>query len=82
MEVKNEETKRQLGFYIKKFEYIQPIKEYIQNNRLNLDLHERAIPINQVHIKLYDQKNVQASRKQILPFIEQFAKDFIKSNVF
>jgi len=77
IKVKNETTKRQLGFYIKNFEYIQSINEYIQSNELNLDLHELSLPINQAQIKLFDQKNVQASRKHILPFIEKFAKDFI-----
>ncbi|CAF1037678.1 unnamed protein product [Rotaria sp. Silwood1] len=77
VEVKNEETKRQLGFYIKKIEYIQPLSEYIQNKELKLDLHEHVLPINQSHIKLFDQKNVHASRKQILPLIEKFIKDFI-----
>ncbi|CAF0750443.1 unnamed protein product [Adineta steineri] len=80
VEVKNDETKRQLGFYIKKYEYIQPIYEYIQSNKINLDLHERAIPLNHANIKLFDQKNIKASRKQILPFIEQFVKDSTKSN--
>ncbi|CAF0926019.1 unnamed protein product [Adineta steineri] len=80
VEVKDDETKRQLGFYIKKYEYIQPIYEYIQSNKINLDLHERAIPLNHANIKLFDQKNIKASRKQILPFIEQFVKDSTKSN--
>ena len=80
VEVKNEETARQLGCYIKKFEHIHPIVEYLQSKQLNLDLYERSIPIDQVHIKLFDQKNIKASRKQILPFIEQFAKNFMEPN--
>ncbi|CAF1013226.1 unnamed protein product [Rotaria sordida] len=77
VEIKNEETKRQLGFYIKKIEYIQPIYEYIQRKELKLNLHERTLPMNHQHIKFFDQKNVHASRKQILPFIEKFIRDFI-----
>ncbi|CAF3570403.1 unnamed protein product [Rotaria sordida] len=77
VEIKNEETKRQLGFYIKKIEYIQPIYEYIQRKDLKLNLHERTLPMNHQHIKFFDQKNVHASRKQILPFIEKFIRDFI-----
>jgi hypothetical protein len=76
IEEKDGQTKRQLGFYIKNLEHIKLINECIQSTELNLDLHERSIPINQARIKLFDQKNVQASRKQILPFIEQFAKTF------
>jgi len=76
IEENNEQTKRQLGFYIKNIEYIQSFSEYIQSNELNLDLKERSIPINQVHIKLFDQKNIKASRKQILPFVEKFTKNF------
>jgi hypothetical protein len=77
IEVNNDKTKRQLGFYIKNFKHLQSINECIQSNDLNLDLHERSIPINQAQIKLFDQNNVQASRKQILPFIEKFVKSFI-----
>ena len=77
IEENNEQTKRQLGFYIKNIEYIQPINEYLQSNELNLDLQERSIPINQVHIKLFDQKNIKASRKQVLPLLEKFIKDFL-----
>ncbi len=76
VEVNKDETKRQLGFYIKNFDHLQPVNNYIQSNELNLDLHELCIPINQVQIKLFNQKNIQSSRKQILPFIEKFVKDF------
>jgi hypothetical protein len=76
----NNETKRQLGFYVKKFENIFAINEYIQREEHNLNLRERGIPINQARIKLFDQQNVQASRKEILPLIEQFAKDFVPQN--
>jgi len=77
IEENNQQIKRQLGFYIKKFKYIQSINEYLQSDKLNLDLQERSIPINQVHIKLFDQKNIKASRKQILPLLETFIKDFL-----
>ncbi len=76
IEEENGQTKRQLGFYFKKLEHVQLINEYLQSNKLNLDLHECSIPINQACIKLFNQNNVQASRKQLLPFIEQFAKTF------
>jgi GTPase SAR1 family protein len=80
LENNNDNPKRQLGFYIKKFENLFPINEYIQRNEHNLNLRERGIPINQARIKLFDQQNVQASRKEILPLIEQFTKDFIPQN--
>src|ERR1700678_1766611 len=82
LENNNDNPKRQLGFYIKKFENLFPINEYIQRNEHNLNLRERGIPINQARIKLFDQQNVQASRKEILPLIEQFTKDFIPQNSF
>ena len=77
LETTNDQPKRQLGFYIKNFDYLQSINDYLQSNELNLDLHERSIPINHVQIKLFDQKTIQSSRKQILPFIEKFTKDFL-----
>jgi GTPase SAR1 family protein len=80
LENNNDNPKRQLGFYIKKFENLFTINEYIQRNEHNLNLRERGIPINQARIKLFDQQNVQASRKEILPLIEQFTKDFIPQN--
>lgn len=76
--VENDETKRQLGFYMKKYEHVQPIYECIQSKALNLDLHEYPLPINQACIKFFNQKNVQASRKQILPFLENFLKGFVQ----
>ncbi len=78
IKVENDETKRQLGFYIKNMKYVQPIYECIQSQDLNLNLHERSIPINQTQIKLFDQSNVQASRKQILPAIAKFINDLSK----
>ncbi len=80
VETNNNDTKRQLGFYVKKFENIFAINEYIQREEHNLNLRERGIPINQARIKLFEQQNVQASRKEILPLIEQFAKDFKPEN--
>jgi hypothetical protein len=80
LETNNEEAKRQLGFYVKKFENLPPINEYIQRDEHNLNLRERGIPINQARIKLFEQSNSEASRKQILPIIEQFAKDFQPQN--
>ncbi|CAF0808838.1 unnamed protein product [Rotaria sp. Silwood1] len=80
LETNNDETTRQLGFYVKKYEHMPPINEYIQRDEHNLNLRERGIPINQARIKLFEQRNVQASRKQILPLIEQFAKDFVPHN--
>jgi hypothetical protein len=80
LETNNDETKRLLGFYAKKFETMLPINEYIQRDEHNLDLHERGIPINQARIKLFEQQNTQASRKQILPLFEQFVKDFVPQN--
>ncbi|CAF3357322.1 unnamed protein product [Rotaria sp. Silwood1] len=80
LETNNDEITRQLGFYVKKYEHMPPINEYIQRDEHNLNLRERGIPINQARIKLFEQRNVQASRKQILPLIEQFAKDFVPHN--
>ncbi|CAF1555699.1 unnamed protein product [Rotaria magnacalcarata] len=80
LETNNDEIKRQLGFYAKKFEHMLPINEYIQREEHNLNLRERGIPINQARIKLFEQRNVQASRKEILPLIEQFIKDFAPKN--
>ena len=80
LETNNDQTKRQLGFYIKKFENMLPVNEYIQRDEHNLDLRERGIPLNQARIKLFEQRNTDASRKQILPLIEQFVKDFEPQN--
>jgi len=80
LESNNDNAKRQLGFYVKKFENMPPINEYIQRGENNLNLRERGIPINQARIKLFEQQNAQASRKEILPLIEQFAKDFTPQN--
>ena len=80
LETNNDSTKRQLGFYVKKYENMPPINEYIQREEHGLELCERGIPINQARIKLFEQKNVQASRKQVLPVVEQFAKDFVPQN--
>jgi len=80
LESKDDDTKRQLGFYVKKFENMPPINEYIQRDAHNLNLRQRGIPINQARIKLFEQQNVQASRKEILPLIEHFVKDFIPQN--
>ncbi|CAM4763624.1 unnamed protein product [Rotaria magnacalcarata] len=81
VKVENTVTKRQLGFYFKKIEHTQLIYKYILSEEVNLDLQERSIPINQARIKLFDQKNVLASRKQILPLMEQFIKDLVKSDI-
>ncbi len=80
LETDNDNPKRQLGFYVKKYENMPPINEYIQRDENNLNLRERGIPINQARIKLFEQQNAQASRKQILPLFEQFAKDFTPQN--
>ncbi|CAF0919951.1 unnamed protein product [Adineta ricciae] len=80
LETNDDQPKRQLGFYAKKFENMLPINEYIQRSEHNLDLRERGIPINQARLKLFEQNNAQASRKQILPLLEQFAKDFVPQN--
>ena len=80
LETNNETTKRQLGFYVKQYEHLPPINEYIQREEHGLGLRERGIPINQAKIKLFEQNNVQASRKQVLPVLEQFAKDFVPQN--
>ena len=69
-------AQRQLGFYIKKFENLFPISQFIQRAENNLNLRERGIPINQARIKLFEQQNAQASRKEILPVVEQFVKDY------
>jgi len=69
-----------LGFYVKKYENMPPINEYIQRSEHNLNLRERGIPINQARIKLFQQDNGQASRKEILPLLEQFTKDFVPQN--
>ncbi|UJR25440.1 hypothetical protein I4U23_006787 [Adineta vaga] len=80
LETNSNQPKRQLGFYAKKFENMLPINEYIQRSEHNLDLRERGIPINQARLKLFEQNNAKASRKEILPVIEQFAKDFVPQN--
>jgi len=76
----DDNAKRQLGFYIKKFEHIQPVNEYLQRGAHGLNLQERGIPINQARIKLFEQQSAEASGKDILPVIEQFAKDFKPEN--
>ena len=76
----NDSLKRQLGFYVKKFEHMPPVNEYIQRDEHKLDLRERSIPINQAKLKFFEQDNAQASRKQVLPIIEQFVKDFVPQN--
>jgi len=73
-------AKRQLGFYVKKFEHISAVNQYIQRGEHNLELRERGIPINQARIKLFEQQSAEASGKDILPVIEQFAKDFKPEN--
>lgn len=80
LESNNDDAKRQLGFYVKKYENMPPVNEYLQRDVHNLNLRERGIPINQARIKLFEQQNAQASRKEILPLIEQFAKDFTPQN--
>lgn len=74
------EIKRQLGFYVKKFEHLPAINEYIQRSEHNLNLRERGIPINQARIKLFELRNAQASRKEVLPVCEHFANDFVPEN--
>ena len=76
----HDEKKCQLGFYVKKFEHVFPINEYIQRCEHNLDLVERGIPINQARIKLFEQRNSRASCEQILPIIETFTKNFVSEN--
>lgn len=73
----DDDVKRQLGFYVKKFEHLFPLNEHIQRDEHNLNLRERGIPINQARIKLFEQGDVKASRKEILPVIENFTKDFV-----
>lgn len=80
LETTDDQTKRQLGFYAKKYENMLPINEYIQRDEHGLNLRERGIPINQACLKLFEQNNAQASRKEILPLFEQFAKDFVPQN--
>ena len=80
LETESDQPKRQLGFYVKQYEHLPPINEYIQREEHALDLRERGIPINQARIKLFEQRNTQASRKQVLPVIEQFAKEFVPQN--
>jgi len=72
----NKTTKRQLGLFVKKFENFFQLNNYIQDPDHKLDLEEKGIPINQARLKLYEQKNAEASRKQVLPVIEQFVKTF------
>jgi len=72
VEVQNSKTKRQLGYYAKTLENFQSIDSYFQTNDIHLDLHELSQPINQAQLKLFDQKNIRLSRKQILPFAEKF----------
>jgi hypothetical protein len=80
LESNDNQTKRQLGFYVKKYEHMPPINEYLQRDENNLNLRERGIPINQAKIKLFEQENAQASRKEILPLFEQFTKEFEPNN--
>ncbi|CAF0745960.1 unnamed protein product [Didymodactylos carnosus] len=74
------EPSRQLGLFVKKFEHFNKLYKYIQQEEHGLELQERSIPINQARLKLFNQKNAQASRKQILPIIEQYVKNFEASN--
>lgn len=80
LESNDDQAKRQLGFYVKKYENLPPINEYIQRTEHDLHLRERGIPLNQARLKLFEQNNAQASRKEILPILEQFAKDFVPQN--
>jgi len=80
LETDDDQAKRQLGFYVKQYENLPPINEYIQREEHGLELRERGIPINQARLKLFEQRNAQASRKQVLPVIEQFAKEFVPQN--
>lgn len=72
IEINDKETKRQLGYYLKNVENFQSIDSYFQTNNIHLDLHERSLPINQARLKYFDQNNIRLSRKQILPFVEEF----------
>jgi hypothetical protein len=76
----NDDIKRQLGFYVKKFEHMPPINEYIQRDEHGFDLRERGIPINQARIKFFHSNNGQATCQQVLPVVEQFVKDFVSQD--
>jgi hypothetical protein len=78
IESHHDKIHRQLGFYLKNLACLQPINTYLQSHELNLDLHERCLPINQTQLKFFDQNNVRSSRKQILPFMEKFVLNFQK----
>lgn len=80
LQSENDALKRQLGFYVKKYEHMPPVNEYIQRDEHDLDLRERSIPINQAKLKFFEQNNAQASRKQVLPILEKFVKDFVPQN--
>jgi hypothetical protein len=72
----DDKSQRQLGFYVKNLAHLQSINAYLQSPELNLDLHEHCLPINQVQLKLFNQNNIRSSRKQILPFIEKFVRNY------
>lgn len=72
--------KHQVGFYVKQYENMPPINEFLQRGENNLGLRERGIPINQARIKLFEQTNTQTSHEQFQSLIEQFTKDFQPNN--
>lgn len=72
--------KRQIGFYVKQYEHMPPINEFLQRGENNLSLRERGIPINQARIKLFEQTNTQTSQEQLQSLLENFAKDFQPNN--
>lgn len=72
--------KRQIGFYVKQYEHMPPINEFLQRGENNLGLRERGIPINQARIKLFEQTNTQTSQEQLQSLLENFAKDFQPNN--
>ena len=75
-----EANKRQVGFYVKKYEHLPPINEYIQREEHGLELRERGIPINQAKLKLFEQNYAAGSSKEIQTVIEQFVNDFVPQN--
>ena len=71
IETTNEKSHRQLAFYVKDAAKVSPLNTCLHQPELNLNLRERDVRFDGGRMKFFDQENVRASRKQILPFLEE-----------
>jgi hypothetical protein len=73
----NDDATRQLAIYMKQQELITIVEECLRRTQLELNLSDdRLLAVSHARMKLFDQHNVRASRKQILPFMEQLVNEF------